>query len=57
MPDLTSRVKGSLIVYTYTEKATLLVDQFFPDSVVDLIDITDTTFGHDTFLANPLVLL
>jgi hypothetical protein len=56
MPDLTSRVKGSPIVYTYIEKATLLTDRFFPDSVADFIDITDTTFGRDTFPANPLVL-
>jgi hypothetical protein len=56
MPDLTSGVKGSLIACTYTEKATLLIDRFFPDSIVDLIDVTDTTFGRDTFLANPLVL-
>jgi hypothetical protein len=44
-------------VYTYTEKATLFIDQFFPDSVADLIDVTDTTFGRDTFPADPLVLL
>jgi hypothetical protein len=56
MPDLTSRVKGSPIVYTHAEKATLLTDQFFPDSVADLIDIIDTTFGRDTFPADPLVL-
>jgi hypothetical protein len=56
MPDLTSRVKGSLIVCTHVEKATLLIDRFFPDSVADLIDVTDTTFSRDTFPANPLVL-
>jgi hypothetical protein len=44
-------------VYTHVEKATLLIDQFFPDSVVDLIDVTDTTFGRDTFPADLLVLL
>jgi hypothetical protein len=44
-------------VCTYIEKATLLIDRFFPDSIVDLIDITDTTFGRDTFPADPLVLL
>jgi hypothetical protein len=43
-------------VCTYIEKATLLIDRFFPDSVADLIDITDTTFSRDTFLADPLVL-
>jgi hypothetical protein len=43
-------------VCTYIEKATLLTDRFFPNSVADLTDITDTTFGHDTFPANPLVL-
>jgi hypothetical protein len=56
MPDLTSRVEGSLIARTYIEKATLLIDRFFPDSVADLINITDTTFSRDTFLADPLVL-
>jgi hypothetical protein len=44
-------------VYTYVEKATLLIDQFFPDFIVDLIDVTDTTFSRDTFPADPLVLL
>jgi hypothetical protein len=44
-------------VYTHTEKATLLTDRFFPDSVADLIDVTDTTFGRDIFLADLLVLL
>jgi hypothetical protein len=44
-------------VYTHTEKATLLTDRFFPDSVVDLTNIIDTTFSRDTFLADPLVLL
>jgi hypothetical protein len=43
-------------VYTHVEKATLLIDRFFPDSIVDLTDITDTTFSRDTFPANPLVL-
>jgi hypothetical protein len=43
-------------VCTYIEKATLLADRFFPDSVADLTDITDTTFSRDTFLADPLVL-
>jgi hypothetical protein len=44
-------------VCTYIEKATLLIDQFFFNSIADLIDITDTTFSRDTFLANLLVLL
>jgi lipoprotein signal peptidase len=44
-------------VCTHVEKATPLIDRFFPDSVVDLIDVTDTTFSRDTFLADPLVLL
>jgi lipoprotein signal peptidase len=44
-------------VYTHAEKATLLIDRFFPDSVVDLIDVIDTTFSRDTFPADPLVLL
>jgi hypothetical protein len=56
MPDLTSRVKGSPIACTHVEKATLLIDRFFLDSIADLTDITDTTFGRDTFPANPLVL-
>jgi hypothetical protein len=57
MPDLTSRVEGAPIACTHVEKATLLTDRFFPDFIVDLIDITDITFGRDTFPANPLVLL
>jgi hypothetical protein len=44
-------------VCTHVEKATLLIDQFFPDSIVDLIDITDTTFSRDMFPADLLVLL
>jgi hypothetical protein len=56
MPDLTSGVKGSPIACTHAEKATLLVDRFFPDSMADLIDVTDTTFSRDTFPADPLVL-
>ena len=43
-------------MYTYIEKATLLANRFFPDSVADLIDVMNTTFGRDTFLANLLVL-
>jgi hypothetical protein len=43
-------------VCTYVEKATLLIDRFFPDSIADLTDITDTTFSRDTFPADPLVL-
>jgi hypothetical protein len=43
-------------VCTHIEKATLLTDRFVPDSVADLIDVTDTTFGRDTFPADPLVL-
>jgi hypothetical protein len=43
-------------VCTHAEKATLLTDQFFPDSIVDLINVIDTTFGRDTFPADPLVL-
>jgi hypothetical protein len=43
-------------VCTHVKKATLLVDRFFPDSVADFIDVTDTTFGRDTFPADPLVL-
>jgi hypothetical protein len=57
MPDLTSGVKGAPIACTHAEKATLLTDRFFPDSVADLTDVIDTTFGHDTFPADPLVLL
>ena len=57
MPDLTSGVEGSPIAYTHAEKATLLADRFFPDSVADLTDVTDTTFGRDTFPADLLVLL
>jgi hypothetical protein len=56
MPDLTSGVEGSPIACTHAEKATLLADRFFPDSVADLTDVTDTTFGRDTFPADPLVL-
>jgi hypothetical protein len=56
MPDLTSEVEGSPIVCTHAEKATLLTDRFFPDSIADLTDVTDTTFGRDTFLADLLVL-
>ena len=41
---------------TYIEKATLLIDRFFPDSMADLIDIIDTTFGRDIFPADTLVL-
>jgi lipoprotein signal peptidase len=44
-------------VCTHVEKATLLIDRFFFNSIVDLIDITDTTFSRDTFLADLLVLL
>jgi hypothetical protein len=44
-------------VYTYIEKATLFIDRFFFNSIVDLIDIIDTTFSRDTFLADLLVLL
>jgi lipoprotein signal peptidase len=44
-------------VCTHVEKATLLTDRFFPNSVVDFIDVTDTTFSRDIFLADPLVLL
>jgi hypothetical protein len=43
-------------VYTHVEKATLLVDRFFLNSVADLIDVTDTTFSRNTFPADPLVL-
>jgi hypothetical protein len=44
-------------VCTHVEKATLFTDQFFPDFIINLIDITDTTFSRDTFLADLLVLL
>jgi lipoprotein signal peptidase len=44
-------------VCTHVEKATLLIDRFFSNSIVDFIDIIDTTFSRDTFLADLLVLL
>jgi hypothetical protein len=44
-------------VCTHIEKATLLIDRFFPNSIADLTDVTDTTFSRDTFLADLLVLL
>jgi hypothetical protein len=43
-------------VCTYVEKTTLFIDQFFSNSIVDLIDIINTTFSYNTFLANLLVL-
>jgi hypothetical protein len=43
-------------VCTYVKKTTLFIDRFFPDSIIDLIDITDTTFSRDTFPADLLVL-